>query len=600
MITAWILYAGLVGTLLGAAALALERFLRVHSLPSRWIWVGAIFLSAAWPLAHWTLENRATPPPPASPPSVTAPAEAVQGSVTLLPPEPITVEVPPESILRRLDGPVLVAWAVTSGALFLFFLALVLRTGRMRRRWREGWAGGRSVLISEEWGPAVVGVLRPRIVLPGWCEEIDEAALALILDHELEHVRAGDLKLLLLAGIVPVLLPWHLPVWWQLARLRTAIEGDCDLRVLRRHPNRTRPYVDLLLEVGERASRGRPVAAMLSEPYQTLKRRIKIMTMPLPKRPLLGGGLLTGAGLVLLVLAGWAPGPTDAVEPDAPVVGPTSAPDRTQAALGGEAGVHVGDETQATAVDEAGVAATPELAGGQERQVSPVFTPYTVLPEIQNREEVQAGLREQYSAMLTESDVEGTTQVWFFMDEEGVVQRTLVNESSGHKALDDTAIRVADIIEFSPALNRDQGRPVWISLPIEFTTGAGARAESGDPRAGLYTPGSAASTPESRAAVADLPTGDISGVVTDASTGEALLFVQIFVLGTGDGTLSNREGRFLIRDVPVGEREVVAQLVGFEEVRTRVRVTETNPAEAIFELEPMAITMKKLVVRGSG
>ena len=60
--------------------------------------------------------------------------------------------------------------------------------------------------------------------------------------------------------------------------------------------------------------------------------------------------------------------------------------------------------------------------------------------------------------------------VWFFIDENGRVQRTQVDQSSGHKALDDAAIKVADIIEFTPALNRDKRVPVWISLPITFTT----------------------------------------------------------------------------------------------------------------------------------
>jgi len=46
----------------------------------------------------------------------------------------------------------------------------------------------------------------------------------------------------------------------------------------------------------------------------------------------------------------------------------------------------------------------------------------------------------------------------------------MINDSSGHLALDDAALRVADAIEFTPALNRDKLVPVWISLPITFTT----------------------------------------------------------------------------------------------------------------------------------
>ena len=56
----------------------------------------------------------------------------------------------------------------------------------------------------------------------------------IVLAHEAEHVRARD-PLLLAAGCAGVaLLPWHPVSWWLLARLRLAVELDCDRRVLRR------------------------------------------------------------------------------------------------------------------------------------------------------------------------------------------------------------------------------------------------------------------------------------------------------------------------------------------------------------------------------
>ena len=81
-----------------------------------------------------------------------------------------------------------------------------------------------------------------------------------------------------------------------------------------------------------------------------------------------------------------------------------------------------------------------------------------------------AALEEGYPAQLRAEGIGGTVQVWFFVTEENQVIRTLVNESSRHRELDNAAIRVADLIEFTPALNRDRRVPVWISLPITFTT----------------------------------------------------------------------------------------------------------------------------------
>ena len=101
---------------------------------------------------------------------------------------------------------------------------------------------------------------------------------------------------------------------------------------------------------------------------------------------------------------------------------------------------------------------------------APTFTPFTVRPDIKNRDAVARAMEREYPPLLRDAGIGGTVNVWFFIDEEGAVVRNLVNESSGHKALDDAALKVADIIEFTPALNRDKRVPVWISLPITFTT----------------------------------------------------------------------------------------------------------------------------------
>jgi protein TonB len=112
----------------------------------------------------------------------------------------------------------------------------------------------------------------------------------------------------------------------------------------------------------------------------------------------------------------------------------------------------------------------PEEITTTDIAAAPTFTPYTVRPDIKNRADVARALEREYPPLLRDAGIGGTVQVWFFIDEEGRVQRTQVNESSGHKALDDAAIQVANIIEFTPALNRDKRVPVWISLPITFTT----------------------------------------------------------------------------------------------------------------------------------
>ncbi len=101
---------------------------------------------------------------------------------------------------------------------------------------------------------------------------------------------------------------------------------------------------------------------------------------------------------------------------------------------------------------------------------APVFTPYTVRPDYTNGPEVQRALEREYPPLLRDAGIGGTTVVWFFIDEQGVVQNQVVQETSGHQALDDAALRVAPVFKFTPALNRDKAVPVWVQLPITFTT----------------------------------------------------------------------------------------------------------------------------------
>jgi len=98
-----------------------------------------------------------------------------------------------------------------------------------------------------------------------------------------------------------------------------------------------------------------------------------------------------------------------------------------------------------------------------------IFTPFTVRPDIRNRKEVQRTLIREYPPLLRDAGIGCTVEVWFQIDEEGVVKQTLVKTGSGHEALDRAALKVAEVIVFTPALNRDKRVQVWISLPITFT-----------------------------------------------------------------------------------------------------------------------------------
>jgi periplasmic protein TonB len=108
-------------------------------------------------------------------------------------------------------------------------------------------------------------------------------------------------------------------------------------------------------------------------------------------------------------------------------------------------------------------------SGDQDISRAPVFTPMTVAPELQNRTEVQRALERNYPPMLRDAGIGGRPTIWFFIDENGRVLNTKLEKSSGHPAMDDAAIAVAQVMRFSPALNRDKKVQVWVELPIIFT-----------------------------------------------------------------------------------------------------------------------------------
>ncbi|MGD8278099.1 MAG: TonB family protein [Gemmatimonadota bacterium] len=115
----------------------------------------------------------------------------------------------------------------------------------------------------------------------------------------------------------------------------------------------------------------------------------------------------------------------------------------------------------------------PTTGGGvmaEDIAKAPTFTPFTVAPRLKNNGEVARALERNYPPLLRDAGIGGEVNVWFFIDEEGKVLKTQVNQSSGYPALDDAAVKVGQMMEFTPAYNRDKKVQVWVSIPIKFNT----------------------------------------------------------------------------------------------------------------------------------
>jgi TonB-linked SusC/RagA family outer membrane protein len=94
--------------------------------------------------------------------------------------------------------------------------------------------------------------------------------------------------------------------------------------------------------------------------------------------------------------------------------------------------------------------------------------------------------------------------------------------------------------------------------------------------------------------------GNITGVVTNQSTNQPVQSAQIFIAGTQRGGLTNQQGRYLIANVPPGEYEVRATLIGYSQAIARVTVVANQTAQLDLRLSESAITLGAVIVTATG
>ncbi len=301
MTAGWLLYCTAVSLMLGIGALALDRAIRLFGKSTRWVWFGAAAASVLLPSLAWFAPN--------------------SGQILPIPETGAlsTLEAPVEflgmftDLFWRIDWQLSLAWFSMSVAAALLFLVSLARMTRWRRQWDTATVHGERVFVSDDTGPAVVGMVESFIVLPKWVFEYDDDVRRLMVEHEREHVRAHDPQLLLLAVIALIVMPWNLALWWVVSRLRLAIEVDCDARVLKRTQGDVRSYGHLLLEVGRRCATTLHPTPAFAESSSKLEHRLKVMTEPPPQRRLrLAGALAFAAGIIVLT-AFVTPDPNDTI-----------------------------------------------------------------------------------------------------------------------------------------------------------------------------------------------------------------------------------------------------------------------------------------------
>lgn len=283
----WMLYVIVITLLLSGAALAAEHAARLRRARSRWIWAVTIVASLVIPtmIASVSIQVPSLQTPTVSPKAI--------------PLRDLTsVQVVPLTWVHEHTGNIVAThtenrvlqrtWIAVSVALLTALVLNGMQLVWRKRRWRTETVAGVSVYVARDVGPAVVGLLRPRIVVPDWLLEASPSRQVMVLTHEQSHLAAHDPQLLTVALFLLVLMPWNLPLWWQLHRLRYAIEVDCDARVLEAGLD-TGQYGETLIDVSQRPSGYIGSVAAMSESRSFLEERITIMV----RDPTQRGSLVT-------------------------------------------------------------------------------------------------------------------------------------------------------------------------------------------------------------------------------------------------------------------------------------------------------------------
>ncbi|GAB2493741.1 TonB family protein [Arenimonas alkanexedens] len=287
---------GLQATLALTATLALVLALR---RPLRRL-VGARLAYAAWALVPLSVAAVWLPLPAA-----TEPATVLTATLAAAWPLDEAVKSTPGSLLPAL----FVAWAIGACG-----LAAVMGLRQRRFVSRVQRRGDETHDLADNAGPAVVGLLRPRIVLPlDFATRYSPEQQALVLAHEQLHLQRRDIPAQALASLFACLFWFHPLVHIALTRFRFDQELACDADVIERYPRSRRSYGDAMLKT-QLADFGLPAGCHWHSSHP-LKERITMLKHPLP------GPLRRRAGHFLLaaMLAGatwvaWATQPGDAAE----------------------------------------------------------------------------------------------------------------------------------------------------------------------------------------------------------------------------------------------------------------------------------------------
>jgi beta-lactamase regulating signal transducer with metallopeptidase domain len=146
----------------------------------------------------------------------------------------------------------------------------LLREARSTLGVRRSVALRRSALVRV---PITWGCVHPSIVLPPFADAWSPAQRRMVLLHELQHVRADDWVVGLLARVCCALFWFHPGVWWIARGLREDCELACDDRVIAAGAKRS-DYAEILMTAAGEAWTAAPAGTLALSRRRGLRARL--------------------------------------------------------------------------------------------------------------------------------------------------------------------------------------------------------------------------------------------------------------------------------------------------------------------------------------
>lgn len=191
---------------------------------------------------------------------------------------------------------------------------------------------------------------------------------------------------------------------------------------------------------------------------------------------------------------------------------------------------------------------------------------------------LQRQVEAPYPPAAAAQQLEGTVVMFIDISETGAVTNVEVTQPAGH-GFDEAAVEAVKQFQFEPAEVDNVPAPVRIQYAYQFVFRPAPPPGGADGGAELQAP------------------VNFSGQAVERGTRKPLNGAEVVLPELDRSTVTDGEGRFSFRGVPVGTHEVLVVLGGYDRFRTKETISEGQETRATYYVQKRIFSSYETVVR---